>query len=64
MNIFTSSPPASCSRLPLDLQGLAVLCTEVENTITACLLAGREVPVTADEFCKTMRQARLKSVQG
>ena len=64
MITFASSPPASCSRLPLELQDLAALCTEVENTTTACLLAGREVQITADEFFKAMRQARLRSLQG
>jgi hypothetical protein len=48
----------------LELQGLAALRTEVENTITACLLAGREVPITADEFLKAMRLARLRILQG
>jgi hypothetical protein len=50
MNTFVSFSPASCSRLPLELQDLATFCTEVENTITACLLAGREVQITDDEF--------------
>jgi hypothetical protein len=43
---------------------VAALCTEVESTITAYLQAGREVPITADELLKAMRQGAPQKSAG